>query len=182
MTKIWFSGKERSLLNYQGLTSDKFDGILFLAMKKDIHPSDYRPVVFQDSSTDTTFLTKSTAKTKEIIKLDGVEYPLVKIHISSASHPFYTGEEKIVDIEGRVDRFKARQAAADKQREALANKAKKVAAKKEASSKKDSSEKVEKVGAKVNQSKPKTEAKPKTKANPKPDTKSKPTPDKKDAK
>lgn len=118
-------------------------------MKKDIHPSDYRPVVFQDTSTNTTFLTRSTAKTKETIKLDGVEYPLVKIHISSASHPFYTGEEKIVDVEGRVDRFKAQQAAADKKRAALANKAKKTNAKKEASSKKKSSEKVEKIGSKT---------------------------------
>ncbi len=151
-------------------------------MKKDIHPSDYRPVVFQDSSTNTTFLTKSTAKTKETIKLDGVEYPLVKVHISSDSHPFYTGEEKIVDVEGRVDRFKARQAAADKRREALANKAKKAAAKKEASSKKVPSEKVEKIGAKANQPKPKTEAKPKTKAKPTVDAKAKPTPEKKDAK
>ena len=98
-------------------------------MKKDIHPDNYRPVVFQDTSNGATFLTRSTAKTSETITLDGKEYPLVKVHISSASHPFYTGEEKIVDVEGRVDRFKARQAAADKKREALANKAKKSAAK-----------------------------------------------------
>lgn len=98
-------------------------------MKKDIHPQDYRPVVFQDTSNGATFLTRSTAKTSETITLDGKKYPLVKVHISSASHPFYTGEEKIVDVEGRVDRYKARQAAADKKREALINKAKKSAAK-----------------------------------------------------
>lgn len=87
-------------------------------MKKDIHPSDYRLVVFQDLSNGETFLTKSTAKTTETIKLDGVEYPLVKVHISSASHPFFTGQEKLVDIEGRVDKFKARAEAAAKAREA----------------------------------------------------------------
>ena len=83
-------------------------------MKKDIHPVNYRPVVFQDTNDGTTFLTRATADTKETITLDGVEYPLVKIHISSASHPFFTGEERIVDVEGRVDKFKARRAAAEK--------------------------------------------------------------------
>lgn len=87
-------------------------------MKKDIHPSDYRPVVFQDLSTNDTFLTRSTAKTTETIKLEGTEYPLVKVHISSASHPFFTGQEKMLDIEGRVDKFKARAEAAKKAREA----------------------------------------------------------------
>ncbi len=81
-------------------------------MKKGIHPTTYRPVVFQDLNNDTTFLTKSTVATEETIKLDGVEYPLVKVHISSASHPFFTGQEKMIDIEGRVDKFKARQEAA----------------------------------------------------------------------
>src|SRR5680860_640518 len=123
-------------------------------MKKDIHPSDYRPVVFQDTSNNTTFLTKSTAKTKETIKLDGIEYPLVKVHISSASHPFYTGEEKIVDIEGRVDRFKAHRAAADKKREALTNKARKTTGKNEASAKKSPVE-TAKIGTKPSQPKPK---------------------------
>lgn len=95
-------------------------------MKKDIHPSSYRPVVFQDLSNGATFLTKSTAKTDESITLDGKEYPLVKVHISSASHPFFTGQEKLLDIEGRVDKFKARAEAARKAREAAANKAKKA--------------------------------------------------------
>ena len=98
-------------------------------MKKDLHPTDYRPVVFQDDSAGFAFLTQSTAKTNDTIKWeDGKEYPLVKTHISSASHPFFTGEEKIIDTEGRVDRFKARSAAAEARKEALANKAKKTAA------------------------------------------------------
>src|SRR5207244_5012874 len=90
-------------------------------MKKDIHPDNYRPVVFQDLNNNTTFLTRSTATTDETITVDGVEYPLVKVHISSASHPFFTGEERIVDVEGRVDKFKARQAAATKAKEAKAS-------------------------------------------------------------
>ncbi len=88
-------------------------------MKKDIHPTNYRPVVFQDLNDNTTFLTKSTVATEETIKLDGVEYPLVKVHISSASHPFYTGLEKMIDIEGRVDKFKARQEAAKARAESM---------------------------------------------------------------
>ena len=89
-------------------------------MKKDIHPGNYRPVVFQDSNNGTNFITRSTVASEETITLDGVEYPLVKVHISSSSHPFFTGEERIVDVEGRVDKFKARQAAANKAREAKA--------------------------------------------------------------
>lgn len=97
-------------------------------MKKDLHPTDYRPVVFQDPAAGFAFLTQSTAKTSKTIKWeDGNEYPLVETHISSASHPFFTGEEKIIDTEGRVDRFKARFAAAEQRKTALANKAKKAA-------------------------------------------------------
>ena len=74
-------------------------------------------------------MTKSTADSKETIKWeDGNEYPLVKVHISSASHPFFTGEEKIIDTEGRVDRFKRAQEMAEARKVALANKAKKQAA------------------------------------------------------
>jgi large subunit ribosomal protein L31 len=93
-------------------------------MKKGIHPQNYRPVVFQDLSNGTMFLTQSTAATDDKVKYeDGKEYPLVKVHISSASHPFFTGQEKLVDIEGRVDKFKARrQAAADKREERGAGK------------------------------------------------------------
>lgn len=99
-----------------------------LVMKKGIHPTTYRPVVFQDEAADFFFLTQSTVHTDATIKWkDGKTYPLVKLHISSASHPFFTGEEKIIDTEGRVDRFKARFEAASKRKGALANKAKKAA-------------------------------------------------------
>ncbi len=78
-------------------------------MKKDIHPKDYRFVVFKDMSNDYTFLTKSTVKTKEKIEWeDGKEYPLVKLEISHTSHPFFTGKMKFVDTAGRVDKFKSR--------------------------------------------------------------------------
>jgi large subunit ribosomal protein L31 len=98
-------------------------------MKKGVHPDNYRPVVFQDTNDNSTIITRSTAATDETITLDGVEYPLIKIHISSSSHPFFTGEERIVDVEGRVDKFNARQAAAKAAREAK-NTAKPKAAKK----------------------------------------------------
>lgn len=75
-------------------------------MKKDIHP-DYREVVFHDTSSDYKFITRSTLKTKETITWeDGKEYPLVKVEVSSASHPFYTGKKMFVDTAGRVEKFK----------------------------------------------------------------------------
>lgn len=101
-------------------------------MKKDIHPENYRPVVFQDLGNGSTFLTRSTVATDDTITLDGTEYPLVKVHISSTSHPFFTGQEKLLDIEGRVDKFKARQEAAKARQDAR----KKAAAKKEVPKKK----------------------------------------------
>lgn len=77
-------------------------------MKTDIHPQ-YREVVFQDLSSDFSFLTRSTIGSKETVKWeDGNEYPLIKVEISSASHPFYTGKHKVLDSGGRVDRFKKR--------------------------------------------------------------------------
>lgn len=77
-------------------------------MKAGIHP-EYRKVVFQDVSSDFSFLTRSTIDSNETIKWeDGEEYPLVKVEISSASHPFYTGKHKVLDSGGRVDRFKRR--------------------------------------------------------------------------
>ncbi len=88
-------------------------------MKKELHPKNYRPVVFQDLNDNTTFLTRSVVATDDTITLDGVEYPLVKVHISSATHPFFTGQEKLVDIEGRVDKFKARQDAAAARADAM---------------------------------------------------------------
>lgn len=101
-------------------------------MKSSIHPTTYRPVVFSDDQAGFAFLTQSTVQTTDtIVWEDGNEYPLVKIHVSSASHPFFTGEEKIIDTEGRVDRFKAKFAAAEARKAALANKAKKLKAKQE---------------------------------------------------
>ncbi len=108
-------------------------------MKKDIHPENYRPVVFQDLNNNQNYITRSTVATDDTIKLDGVEYPLVKVHISSSSHPFFTGEERIVDIEGRVDKFKARAKAAEEAREKRAAAAKKQVARKEAKAEKAAS-------------------------------------------
>lgn len=83
-------------------------------MKADIHP-EYKPVVFQDVSSNFAILTRSTMTSKETIKWeDGQEYPVIKIEISSASHPFYTGKHKIVDSGGRVDKFRKRYGAAGK--------------------------------------------------------------------
>jgi large subunit ribosomal protein L31 len=98
-------------------------------MKKAIHPDDYRMVVFQDEAAKFAFLTRSTAKSTETIKwTDGKEYPLIKMHISSASHPFFTGEEKIIDVEGRVDRFAAKLKAAAQHKKELAERSAKKAA------------------------------------------------------
>ena len=81
-----------------------------VAMKAGIHP-EYREVVFQDVTSDFKFLTRSTLASKETIKWeDGNEYPLIKVEISSASHPFYTGKHKIMDTSGRVDKFRKRYA------------------------------------------------------------------------
>jgi large subunit ribosomal protein L31 len=77
-------------------------------MKKDIHPSDYRPVVFKDMSNDEIFISRSTVNARETIEVDGVTYPLVKLEITSASHPFYTGKQTLVDTAGRVDKFMSR--------------------------------------------------------------------------
>jgi large subunit ribosomal protein L31 len=98
-------------------------------MKKSWHPDNYRLVVFEDLNNGTRFLTRSTVAAEDTVKWeDGKEYPLIKVHITSASHPFYTGEERILDIEGRVDKFKARAqagVAAKDQRAAAAQKARK---------------------------------------------------------
>ena len=77
-------------------------------MKSGIHPENYRPVVFKDMSNGDQFITRSTVITKETIEIDGVTYPLVKLEISSSSHPFYTGKSKLVDTAGRVDKFMSR--------------------------------------------------------------------------
>ncbi|MDD3195751.1 MAG: type B 50S ribosomal protein L31 [Paludibacter sp.] len=79
-------------------------------MKSGIHPETYRTVVFKDMSNGDTFFTRSTVNSKENIEIDGVSYPLVKLEISSSSHPFYTGKSNLVDTAGRVDKFMNRYA------------------------------------------------------------------------
>lgn len=84
-------------------------------MKKDIHPKNYRPVIFADNGSEAKFLIPSTIDTKKTAKWsDGKEYPIHHIEISSASHPFYTNQEKTIDTAGRVEKFKTRQAKAKK--------------------------------------------------------------------
>lgn len=78
-------------------------------MKKDIHPKEYRPVIFVDNSNGAKFLISSTIASKEkMVWEDGKEYPVVYVEISSASHPFYTGNDKVLDTAGRVEKFKSR--------------------------------------------------------------------------
>ena len=77
-------------------------------MKKDTHPNKYRDIVFKDMSNEQITITKSAANAKETIEIEGVEYPLIKIEISSSSHPYYTGKMKFVDSAGRVDKFNQR--------------------------------------------------------------------------
>ena len=77
-------------------------------MKQGIHPDNYRVVVFKDMSNGDQFFSHSTVATKDTIEIDGTTYPLVKLEISSSSHPFYTGKSKLVDTAGRVDKFMSR--------------------------------------------------------------------------
>ena len=77
-------------------------------MKKDLHPKNYRLVVFKDMSNGTQFLSRSTAESKETVEFEGVEYPVIKLEISNTSHPFYTGKNVLVDTAGRIDKFKKR--------------------------------------------------------------------------
>ncbi|HVV66636.1 MAG TPA: type B 50S ribosomal protein L31 [Candidatus Saccharimonadales bacterium] len=116
-------------------------------MKKGLHPDNYRLVVYEDLNNGARFLTRSTVATDETTKWeDGKEYPLIKVHITSASHPFFTGEERILDIEGRVDKFKARAAAGQAAKEKRAAAAKKQSQRQAA--------KVEKAEAKAENAKP----------------------------
>ena len=95
-------------------------------MKKDIHPKDYRPVVFRDTTNSDAFITRSCVQTKETTKWeDGEEYPLYLMGISSTSHPFYTGQQKFVDTAGRVDKFQQRLAKTQAMKEAKAAQGKK---------------------------------------------------------
>jgi large subunit ribosomal protein L31 len=79
-------------------------------MKKELHPKNYRPVVFKDMSNGNTFLSRSTANSNETVVFegDGKEYPVIKLEISNTSHPFYTGKNVLVDTAGRIDKFKKR--------------------------------------------------------------------------
>jgi large subunit ribosomal protein L31 len=77
-------------------------------MKSNLHPENYRMIAFKDMSNEYTFITRSTAETKDSITIEGVEYPLVKLEISHTSHPYYTGKIKLVDTAGRVDKFRSR--------------------------------------------------------------------------
>lgn len=84
-------------------------------MKKDIHPKEYRPVLFIDNSNGAEFVLSSTSRTQEKGKAkDGKEYPVVRLEVTSASHPFYTGTEKSLDTAGRAEKFKAKVAKAKK--------------------------------------------------------------------
>ena len=77
-------------------------------MKPEIHPDNYRLVAFKDMSNEDVFITKSTASSKETIKVDGTEYPLIKLEVSRTSHPYYTGKKNLVDTAGRIDKFKTK--------------------------------------------------------------------------
>jgi large subunit ribosomal protein L31 len=102
----WLAPGERALLKCRSFPARKRIDL----MKTDIHPS-YKPVVFQDISSDFSFLTRSTMSSKETVKWeDGKEYPLIKVEISSHSHPFFTGKQKVIDAGGRVDKFRKRYA------------------------------------------------------------------------
>jgi large subunit ribosomal protein L31 len=81
-------------------------------MKAEIHPKNYRTVLFRDNASGAEFLIGSTIQTKETATFEGKEYPLSIVEISSVSHPFYTGNDKVIDTAGRVDKFKKRAAAA----------------------------------------------------------------------
>lgn len=88
-------------------------------MKKEIHPQDYRQVIFHDNSSGERFLIGSTIATSETAAwTDGKEYPVTYVEVSSASHPFYTGNEKVMDTAGRVEKFKMRAAASGRKKKA----------------------------------------------------------------
>lgn len=91
---------------------------IYKAMRKDIHPENYRFVVFKDMSNEYAFLSRSTAASSETVEWeDGNEYPLVKLEISYKSHPYFTGKMQFVDTAGRVDKFKKRYAKFDKKQD-----------------------------------------------------------------
>ena len=96
------------------------------AMKKDIHPKNYRPVAFKDMNDGHVFIIPSCVETKETIKHEGQEYPIYKVEISSASHPFYTGKKMTLDTAGRIEKFQAQKQKAEKAKADAATRATKV--------------------------------------------------------
>jgi large subunit ribosomal protein L31 len=116
MTLAWGLREDITAIWHSHSIEGTFTPIHFEAMKPEIHP-DYQFVVFEDSSADYRFLTRSTLKTdpaKTVVWEDGNTYPLVQLEISNASHPFFTGQMKIIDSAGRVDRFNKRYGARKK--------------------------------------------------------------------
>ena len=101
-----FAGMEKSAYLCSPIVS--INQFINTKMKKGIHPDNYRPVVFRDMSNGDMFLTKSTAKSNDTVEFEGETYPVIKVEISSSSHPFYTGKSKLVDTAGRVDKFMSR--------------------------------------------------------------------------
>jgi large subunit ribosomal protein L31 len=109
LRRIWWNKKKVVPLHrFYAHTSSNIKNNKLLTMKKGIHPENYRPVVFKDMSNGDMFLSRSTAKTNDTVEFEGETYPVVKIEISSTSHPFYTGKSKLVDTAGRVDKFMSR--------------------------------------------------------------------------
>ncbi len=116
VTLTWGLSEDIAAIWHLNSIEGAFTPIHFDGMKPDIHP-DYQPVVFEDASANYRFLTRSTLKadpTKTVVWEDGNTYPLVQLDISNASHPFYTGQMKIIDSAGRVDRFNKRYGARKK--------------------------------------------------------------------
>jgi large subunit ribosomal protein L31 len=102
-------GNKKILLLLPSQIGQDFRRIIELDMKKDIHPENYRMVVFKDMTNEYSFITRSAANTKETITWeDGNEYPLIKLEITHMSHPFFTGVQQFVDTAGRIDKFNNR--------------------------------------------------------------------------
>jgi len=116
MTLTWGLSEDITAIWHLNSIEGTYTPIHFVTMKPDIHP-DYQPIVFEDASANYRFLTRSTLKadpTKTVVWEDGNTYPLVQLDISNASHPFYTGQMKIIDSAGRVERFNKRYGARKK--------------------------------------------------------------------
>lgn len=116
VTLTWGLSEDITAIWHLNSIEGSFTPLHFVSMKPEIHP-DYQPVVFEDASANYRFLTRSTLKTdptKTVVWEDGNTYPLVQLDISNASHPFYTGQMKIIDSAGRVDRFNKRYGARKK--------------------------------------------------------------------